>query len=193
MPASVILVTGLALGPVGSVSQTDYPRTKARLIKATDTLFPAFGDLMVLNADNSYSSLAQYIENDSSSLTATTPLCFAQANVKTNTVYPTNGSGSIANTGVYPPGSEADGFLQGTINVAVNVGTPAGAGSPVYIRKTLNAAFPLGVIGGIEGVADGSNTVLMTNGIVFTTGTLSPDPQTGQITAQVTLLNRLVP
>lgn len=193
MPASVILVTGLSLGPVGSVSQTDYPRTKPRLIKPTDVLFPAFGDTMVLNSDNTYSSLAQYIINDSSALTATTPICFAQANVKTNTVYPTNGSGSIQNTGVYPPGSEADGFLQGTINVAVNVGTPAGAGAPVYIRKALNAAFPLGVIGGIEGQADGSNTVEMTNGIVFTTGILSPDSATGLNTAQVTLLNRLVP
>lgn len=196
MPASIIPVTGLILGPVGSFSQTDFPRVSPRLIDPADVLYPSFGDLMVLNqggsGNNTYSALKQYISIDSSSLTASVPLCLAAANVKTNTVYPSNGSGSISNTGVYLPGQEADALLQGTMNVAVNVGTPAGAGSQVYIRKILNASFPLGVIGGIEGVADGSNTVAYPN-IVFRTGILSTDPSTGQVTAQVVILNRQVP
>jgi hypothetical protein len=33
----------------------------------------------------------------------------------------------------------------------------------------------------------------MTNGVVFKTGILSTDSATGQITAQVTILNRLIP
>ena len=192
MPASVIPVTGLILGPVGSISQTDFPITSPRLINPTDTLIPAFGDTLVLNANNTYSSVAQFIELDSSSVTGSTPLAFAQANVKTNTVYPVSGSGAISNTGVYPAGTEADALTRGTINVAVAAGTPAGAGSPCYIRTAYNAAYPNAPIGGIEGSSLTGN-VLLTNGIVFKTGILSTDPNTGQITAQVTILTRLIP
>ena len=158
MPASVIPVTGLILGPIGTVSQTDFPLTTPRQIDLNDTLIPAFGDSMVLNANNTYSSVAQYI-NDGGVLTPNTPVCFAQENTKTNTNYLTNGTGSIAASGVYPAGSEADALTRGTMNVALNNGTPAGAGSPVFIRTTLNGAVPNGVIGGIEAVADGTTPV----------------------------------
>jgi hypothetical protein len=192
MPASIIPVTGLILGPVGSVSQTDYPLTTPRLINLTDTLIPSFGDALILNSNNTYSSVAQFITVDSSSVTSTTPMAFAQANVKTNTVYPTTGSGSISNSGVYPAGSECDALTRGTMNVAVPYGTPAGAGAAVYIRTTLNGSYPNSGVGSIEGSSLSGNT-LLANGIVFKTGILSTDPQTGQITAQVTILNRLIP
>jgi hypothetical protein len=194
MPASIIPVTGLILGPIGSVSQTDFPITTPRLINPTDTLVPNFGDALVLNSNNTYSSVAQYISVDSSSVTGTTPIAFAQANVKTNTYYPTNGSGTgtIANSGNYPAGSEADALTRGTINVAVPYGTPAGAGAGVYIRTATNGSYPNSWIGAIEGSPLTGN-VLMTNGVVFKTGILSTDSATGQITAQVTILNRLIP
>ena len=192
MPASIIPVTGLVLGPIGSISQTDFPITSPRLINLSDTKVPSFGDTVVLNANNTYSSVAQFIAN-AGTLTATTPIGFAQATVKTNSSYPTNGSGSIAASGTYPAGSEADVLSRGTINVAINHGTPTGAGEAVFVRIILNGAIPAGVIGGIEGVADGINTVQLTNGVVFKTGIVSTDPGTGLNTVQVTILNRLIP
>ena len=192
MPASIIPVTGLIQGPIGTISQSDYPLTTNRLVKPTDTLYPLFGDTLVLNADNTYSSVAQYITVDSSSVTGTTAIAFAQANVKTNAYYPTNNSGEQNTSGAYLPGQPCDGFVRGTMTVAVPYGTPAGAGAPVYIRTALNGNYPNSKVGSIEGSSLTGNT-LLSNGVVFSTGVLSTDPATGQIVAQVTILNRLIP
>jgi hypothetical protein len=193
MPASIIPVTGLILGPIGSFSQTDFPLVTPRNINASDTLIPNFGDLGVLNLNNTYSSLAQWIHGGGT-LTATTPLGVFVSNVKTNTSYPTNGTqyASIAGSGNYPAGAEADLLRRGTVNVACNHGTPTGAGEGVFIRVALNGAIPNGVIGGIEAVADGENTVQMTNGLVFKTGIISTDPDTGLNTVQFEIMNVLV-
>ena len=78
------------------------------------------------------------------------------------------------------------------MTVAVPYGTPAGAGLPVYIRTTLNGSYPNSKIGTIEGSSLTGNTEL-TNGVVWATGILSTDPATGQIVAQVTILERLIP
>ena len=192
MPASIIPVTGLIQGPIGSISQSDYPLTTNRLINPTDTLYPQFGDTLVLNSNNTYSSVEQFISVDSSSVTATTPIAFAQANVKTNAYYPTNNSGQQNTSGSYLPGQPCDGFVHGTMTVAVPYGTPTGAGAAVYIRTATNGGYPNSKIGAIEGSSLTGNT-LLTNGVVFSTGILSTDPATGQISAQVTLLNRLIP
>ena len=192
MPASIIPVTGLIQGPIGTISQSDYPLTTNRLIKSTDTYYPSFGDTLVLNSDNTYSSVEQYITADSSSVTGTTAIAFAQANVKTNAYYPTNNDGSQSTSGVYLPGQPCDGFVRGTMTVAVPYGTPAGAGAPVYIRTALSGSYPNSKIGNIEGSSLTGNTEL-TNGVVFSTGILSTDPATGQIVAQITILNRLIP
>ena len=40
---------------------------------------------------------------------------------------------------------------------------PPTAGGSVYIRVALNGAIPNGVVGGLEAVADGANTVLYPN------------------------------
>jgi hypothetical protein len=192
MPASIIPVTGLIQGPIGSISQSDYPLTTNRLINPTDTLFPSFGDTLVLNSNNTYSSVSQYISVDSSSVTGTTPIAFAQANVKTNAYYPTNNDGSQNSAGAYLPGQPCDGFVHGTITVSVPYGTPAGAGAPVFIRTATNPSYPLSKIGAIEGSSLTGN-VQLTTGVVFATGVLSNDPATGQVSAQVTLLNRLIP
>ena len=192
MPAAVIPVTGLIQGPVGSISQSDFPLTTNRLLNPTDTYSAYFGETLVLNSNNTYSTVKQYITVDSSSVTGTTPICFAQANVKTNTYYPAGSEGTQMGSGVYLPGQPTDGFVRGTITVAVPYGTPAGAGAPVYIRTALNGSHPNSYVGSIEGASLTGNTEL-TNGIVFSTGILSTDPASGQIVAQVTILNRLIP
>ena len=192
MPASIIPVTGLIQGPIGSISQSDYPLTTNRLVNPTDTLAIQFGDTIVLNSNNTYSSVAQFISVDSSSVTGTTPIAFAQANVKTNAYYPTNNSGQQNTSGSYLPGQPCDGFVHGTMTVAVPYGTPTGAGAAVYIRTATSGSYPNSKIGAIEGSTLTGNT-LLTNGVVFATGILSTDPATGQISAQVTLLNRLIP
>ena len=192
MPASIIPVTGLIQGPVGSISQSDYPLTTNRLLRSTDTYSAYFGETMVLNLDNTYSTVKQHITVDSTAITSTTPIAFAQANVKTNTYYPAGSEGTQMGSGVYLPGQPTDGFVRGTMTVAVPYGTPAGAGAPVYIRITASGSYPNSSVGSIEGSALSGNT-LLANGIVFTTGVLSTDPASGQIVAQVTILNRLIP
>lgn len=192
MPAAVIPVTGLIQGPIGSISQSDFPVVTNRLVNPADVKVPSFGDAIVLNLNNTYSSVEDYISVDSSSVTSTTAIGFAGSNVKTNTVYPNLSSGSIANSGFYAAGQPCDGLVRGTITVAVPYGTPAGAGAPVYIRTALNGSYPNSKVGSIEGASLTGNTALA-NGIVFSTGVLSTDPATGQISAQVTVLNRLIP
>lgn len=191
MPASVIPVTGLLNGPVGAVSQTDFPLTTPRPMKATATIAANFGDLLVLDPTNTYLTLAEFIKNGGT-LTANTPLGVAQQNVKTNTVYPTQGTAfaSITQSGNYPPSSIADALTRGTINVFVNNNNGSQfAGQGVFVRVKANAAIPAGIVGGIEAVADGANTVQVTN-LVFKTGVMSVDPVTSLVTAQVTLLTR---
>ena len=188
MPGSVIPVTGLILGPVGSISQTDFPLVSPRLVNSTDTISPNFGDPCVLNANNTYSNVAQFIANGGT-LTGTTPLGVAKETTLVNPYYP-NAGGQSMPAGTYAPGTELNLLTRGTINVAINNGTPTGAGQPVYVRVSANGA--LNIIGGFEAIADGAHTVQIPN-LVFKTGILSTDPATGQVTAQLTILNRLVP
>lgn len=255
MPGAVIPVTGLLNGPVGAISQTDFPLISPRKVNSSDTLNVNYGDPVVLNANNTNSSVAQFIAN-AGSLTALTPLGIAKETVQTNVYYPLGGGTNMPG-GIYPPGTDGNFLTRGTINVAINNGTPAGAGSPVYIRTALNAAVPLGLVGGFEAVVDpnpvattGTATISTTAltvasgtgikvgqtvtgvgvapnttvvavagtavtlslavtaalsatavsfgatvvypNIVFKTGVLSTDPITGQVTAQVTILERLM-
>lgn len=157
MPGSVIPVTGLTLGPIGSISQTDFPLLSPRKVRATDTLNINFGEVSVLNLDNTYSSLAQFILLGGA-LTPQMALGIAKDTVMTNPYYPLAG-GTNMPAGFYAPGIEVNMLTRGTINCAVNVGQPAGAGTPVFIRTALNGAFGAGVVGGIEGAADGTAPV----------------------------------
>lgn len=154
MPGSVIPVTGLILGPVGSISQTDFPLISPRLLNIADTLNLSYGDPFVLNLNNTYSSVAQFILNGGV-LTPSTPLGLAKDDVRTNPYYPIGG-GTTMPAGVYVPGIEVSGLVHGTMNCAVPVGTPAGAGSPVFIRTILNGAIPLGLVGSLEAAPDGT-------------------------------------
>lgn len=162
MPYSVIPVTGLVLGPIGSISQTDFPLVSARQVNPTDTLNINFGDPFILNANNTYSSVAQFIlTNGVAALAALAngtpdnPFGIAKDAVETNAYYPLNGGVNMP-AGFYAPGMMVNGLTRGTISCGINNGTPAGANAPVYIRTVLNGAIPAGLVGQFEAAPDGT-------------------------------------
>lgn len=173
MPGSVIPVTGLILGPIGSISQTDFPLISPRLLRLADTLNLGYGDPFVLNLDNTYSSVAQFILGGGT-LDGDMPIGIAKDDVRTNPYYPIGGGTSMP-AGVYVPGTEVNGLTRGTINAQIRNGTPAGAQSPVFIRTALNGAVPLGVVGGFEATPDGTLAAVALAGNTGNTtlGTLS--------------------
>lgn len=184
MPATVIGVKGMQQGFVGNVSTEGLSLRSPRILNLTDTKNVAFGEAVVVNANNSYSSVAQFIAN-SGTFTAATPLAIAVSNVHTNLVFPAQG-GSNATAGFYIPGQTIDALVVGTMNVQINNGTPTGANGTVYVRVLANGSIPAGVVGGFEAVADGSNTVALTN-VKFKTGVAESDG-----TVQVTILTRTI-
>lgn len=166
MPVSVIPVTGALEQPVGAISQTDFPLISPRLVRTTDTLNINFGDPFVLNPTNDYSSVAQYILSNSAAafvnlmqnLQPIYALGIAKDTVEANAYYPLVGGTSMP-AGAYVPGMICNGLSRGTINVAINNGTPVGANAPVYVRTILNGSIPNGVVGGFEAVVDGVTPV----------------------------------
>jgi hypothetical protein len=100
--------------------------------------------------------------------------------VKQGVNYTGNGQGT------YAPGEAADVIGRGTVIVTCNVGTPT-AGGPVYLRIIANGAIPLGIVGGFEAAADGTNTVLLTNA-KWSTGRIDANKS-----AEVTILSRILP
>ena len=71
--------------------------------------------------------------------------------------------------GGYVAGELTDVLVRGSLAVPFKgQGTPTAGGS-VYVRTALNAAIPDAAIGDVEAVADGANTVLISNAS-FTTG-----------------------
>lgn len=86
-------------------------------------------------------------------------------------------------TGIYTEGEPADVITRGSVTVQVNVGTPKARGK-VFVRIAENEAIPNGVVGGFEAVADGANTIELTD-VVFTTGQIDVNK-----VAEITILNR---
>lgn len=64
--------------------------------------------------------------------------------------------------GAYAPGDAVPVLKRGCANVFCQNGTPAYDGA-VYVRIAANASYPNAVIGGFEAVADGGNTIELTN------------------------------
>ncbi len=165
MPISVIPVTGLVLGPIGTISQTDFPLITPRQVKSTDTNNIAFGETFVLNADNTYSSVKQYIGANSvqaflAAYINGTPSCaigLAKDAVETNSYYPLSGGTSMP-AGFYAPGMMVNGLTRGTISAQINNGSSASANQPVYMRVVANGSIPAGVVGGLEAVSDSVST-----------------------------------
>lgn len=188
MPATVIPVKGLFLGFVGNISNEGYSLRSSRMVNASDTNSIAFGESFVLNSNNTYSSVKQFILTaGAAAFTATVPVGIAVSNVNINPTYQIQGSLNVLTPGgSYLPGSIMDGLVQGTINVACYNGTPT-AGGIVYVRKILNGAIPAGVVGGLEAAADGTNSIAYPN-FLWKTGYLETD-----FTAQVTILARQIP
>lgn len=169
MPIQTIGTT-LNIGYPGSFSRNADCIIASRVIKTADAAGPAFGDPVILNADNTYSKFG-------AAHTATQFAGVAVREVKQATDYMNQGDV------VYRPGEQADAILRGAVCVKINNGVPA-AGGTVYIRIAENGAIPAGVVGGFEAVADGSNTVALTNA-VFTTGQIDSNN-----VAEITILTR---
>jgi hypothetical protein len=169
MPGTVI-GKSLNLGYPGSVSRSADAIIDNRVVRPTDTANIPFGSPAVLNADNTYSAFG-------AGSTAALFAGIAVRNVKQGTVYGTNVQG------FYAPADACDVLGRGSVTVTCSVGTPT-AGGPVYIRTVLNGAIPLGIVGGYEVAADGTNSVLITNA-KWTTGKLDANR-----TAEVTVIQR---
>jgi hypothetical protein len=187
MPATIIPVKGLYLGFVGNISNEGYSLRTARQVNPTDTLVPNFGETVVLNANNTYSTVRQYILNGSTTLpgvSGTLPLALAASNVNINPAYNTVGTNDVLTPGgIYTAASMMDAMVQGTMNVSCNNGTPT-AGGPVYMRTALNGAIPNGVVGGLEAVIDPNplttTTISTTNGSTAATLSTATGAAVGQ-------------
>jgi hypothetical protein len=154
MPATVVPVRGLLLGFVGNISNEGYSLRTPRQVNPTDTLSIAFGETFVLNPNNTYSSVKQFLLNGTGGLSASSPMGIAASNVNINPAYNIVGTLNVQTPGgVYIPASVMDGLVQGTINVTCNNGTPVAQGA-VYLRTAVNAGVPNGVVGGLEALAD---------------------------------------
>lgn len=182
MPATVIPVKGLFLGFVGNISNEGFSLRTPRQVNPADTLPIAFGETLVLNANNTYSSVKTFIAAggtigvNSSGLF--TPLGIATSNVNINPTYPIQGSNDVLTPGgVFLPGSICDGLVQGTINISCNNGTPT-AGGNVYLRTVANGAIPAGLVGGLEAVVD-PNPVATTGTATINTNALTVASGTG--------------
>jgi hypothetical protein len=116
----------------------------------------AFGEPVILNANNSYTRFG-------ATGTMANLSGIAVREVKQSSDY-------FGGTGAYNPGDATDVLVRGSITVFCNNGTPT-AGGAVYIRTAANVSFPLGVVGQFEAAADGTNTLLITN-MRWTTGQL---------------------
>lgn len=184
-----IPVTGLTLGFAGQITRLDDFIVAARPVLATAVLNINFGDPVVIiptaGGGDSYQSVADFITNSAGTFTAAKFAGVCNREVKTNLSFTSLGNNGVPQLGSYAPNEECEVCEQGSILIHLNVaGTPVSQG-PVYVRTVLNGGIPAGLVGGFEGAADGSNTVLLT-GVVFRTGFVDANGM-----AEVTLLNRV--
>ena len=176
MPGKAIGIE-LNLGYPGTVSRSVDAIITPKVIKSDvssgkETELPiAFGEPVVLNADNTYSRFA----TDS---TADKFIGIAVREIKQATDY-------YSASGEYLPNEVCDVLNRGSIMVLCNNGTPT-AGGKVYIRIKENVSVPNGVIGQFEAVADGENTVEIPN-LKWTTG-----KKDSNNVAEVTVLTRTI-
>ncbi|MGG3884345.1 structural cement protein Gp24 [Brevibacillus panacihumi] len=168
MPGKVI-GKSLNLGYPGSVSRSADAIITSRLVRDTDEDSIAFGEAVVLNADNTFSKFG-------AGGTAEAFAGIAVREVKQSTDY-------FSDQVSYKPGQPCDVIERGSVTVFCNAGTPT-AGGDVYVRIAENAAIPTGVIGGFEAAEDGANTVKL-NGVKWKTGKLDPNK-----VAEITILSR---
>ncbi|RXI46082.1 hypothetical protein DP145_01720 [Clostridium tetani] len=170
MPGKAIGIE-LNLGYPGTVARSVDTIITPKTVSKEETELIKFGDLVVLNKDNTYSKFkTDNIANDFVGI--------AIREVKQAIDY-YSGSGS------YLPGETCDAINRGTITVFCNNGTPI-AGGKVFVRIKENEEIPDGKIGQLEAIADGDNTIEIPN-LKWTTGKIDSNN-----VAEVTILNRTI-
>lgn len=135
----------------------------SRMVKnVTGDSGPSFGDPCVLNTDNTYQSVADFIAagRTAGSFTAALFAGVAAREVKTYQSY----SANMPQIGGYAINQLADVIERGTVAVVCNVGSPT-AGGAVYVRITANSGVAGSVVGGFEFRADDDSgkCILLTN------------------------------
>jgi hypothetical protein len=182
----VIPVTQLNLGFIGNVSRLGERVIAARQVLNTTANPISFGDPVIIVADSlggTYQNVKDFIAG-AGTFTAAKFAGVAVRNVKTQLAYTTLSVVQTPLIGQYLQGQMAEVLERGSITIKINNGTPVSQ-NPVYVRTVFNGAIPAGVVGGFEAVADGTNTVVLTN-VVFRTGVLDANG-----IAEITLLSRV--
>lgn len=187
---TTIPVTGLNLGFVGTITRLADRVVASRPVLSTAAANVNFGDAVViipnsttgLGGGDTYQSVADFIAGGGT-FTAARFAGIAIREVKTQLQYQTLGNTGTAQIGSYAPNEMCEALERGSIAVQCLVGTPVSQ-NPVFVRVSLNGAFPAGVVGGLEAVADGAHTVQLTNA-VFRTGAID-----GNFVTEITILTR---
>lgn len=187
---TVLPVTGLNNGYLGQVSRLGERVITARPVLATAASPVSFGDPVVIipNATSglgdSYQSVADFIAGGGT-FTAARFAGVANREVKTNVQFTTLFNTNNVTINSYGIGEMAEALERGSVTVLIHAGLVPLSQGPVYIRTVLNGAIPTGVVGGFEGAADGTNSILIP-GVVFRTGLVDVNG-----VAEITLLNRV--
>jgi hypothetical protein len=195
MPGAVIGLS-MGLGYPGSYSRNGDCIIEARPVLSTDSAGPNFGDAVVLVQDSTGGtfSAAQIAKANAhpTVMTQGANYCFAGVavrEVKTMKSFVVQPSASAV-LGGYAPSEICDVLVRGSVVVAIQNPSVAAivAGGSVFLRLIAGTGT---VIGAFEPVADGGNTVQLTN-CFFTTGVTSVDAN-GNTLAEITIINRNIP
>jgi hypothetical protein len=171
MPATVIPVTGLNLGPVGSISQSDFPLRTPRQVNPTDIYNIAYGEPVVLNPNNTYSSVKQNLLGGD--LVVATTCTLASTGSAVMTVASAAGivAGQVIVGAGVTPGTTVSSISGVTVTMSANAAATESAGSPVSFYTggiALVSTTPLGVA--ISNVRTNPNFPMAGNMGVYTPG-----------------------
>jgi hypothetical protein len=178
-------ITGPLTGFPGKNSRMGKTGIASRQVLLTTPNPIPFGAPVVMIPDSlggTYQSVADFILGGGT-FTAAKFAGIAVSEVNAGLVLnPVPGSIQV---GSYAPGDMCDVKQEGSLTVQLlNPGTPVAEG-PVYVRVLLNGSVPAGLVGDLEGAADGSNSILIP-GVVFRTGVVDTNG-----VAEITILNRV--
>lgn len=163
-------------GAIGIMMGVGYPGTQSRTADAIIQSRVAsnaikFGQAVTLTNDNKWALV-------SSGTTAEDVAGIAVREVvQANTFNPQSNPDYFA-------GSLTDVMVRGNCTVRCQRGTPT-SGAAVFIRIALNATYADALVGGVEALADGSNTIEVPN-IEWTTGVLDSNKN-----AEITIKTRM--
>ncbi|SFE43656.1 hypothetical protein SAMN04487969_102508 [Paenibacillus algorifonticola] len=172
MPGAVIGKV-LNLGYAGGVSRGDDTIITNRVLKAGSNNV-AFGDAVILQADNTWGSIT-----GASTAAEFAGVAVREVKQSVNYLAQATSAGYVGN-------DPTDVIERGSVTVFCNNGTPT-AGGAVFLRILANVAIPNGKVGQFEAVADGTNTIEITNA-KWKTGKLDANK-----IAELTILTRNMP